>query len=196
MFVFPRLNEESTTSNSKLKAVDKNTLPPKKKRKVDVKKYFVDETFSDFEEEAYSSENSEMQEDSETHKDSEILEDVENSERRKQDEQLIKDKHAADSNCDALTAENKSDIISSSDSNSKETLVPFKQNKSDCHDNKATLNIEHNSSSIEETSAKQNKSECFSNKNTIDTEHIPAVFVPLNRKPEIQVNILFSTFTL
>lgn len=193
----PRLNEESTTSNKKLKAVDKNTLPPKKKRKVDVEKYFIDETFSDFEEESCSSENSEILEDSETYKDSEIL-DVENTDKKGLDKKLIKDKQSTDSNCDALPTENKSAIISSSDSNSKETAISLKQNKSDCNDNKVILNIDSSSSSKEEISesAKQNKAECLSNKKTADTEHIPAVFVPLNRKTEIQVNNLFSTFTL
>lgn len=196
-FLSHRLNEESSTSNKKLKAVDKNTLPPKKKRKVDVKKYFVDETFSDFEE-ACSSENSEMEEDNETHKDSEILEGVENNENKKLDEQLINDKHGTDSNCDDSAAENKRDIISSSDSSSKETLVLFKHNKSDSHDNKAIPNNNCDSSSKEETtlSAKQNKAEYPSNKNIVDAEHIPAVFVPLNRKPEIQVKKKFSPLIL
>ena len=189
-FCSSRLNQENTVLSNKLKASDKNTLPPRKKRKIDVNNYFVNESYSDFEKDADSSESSEMEEEGRAEKASEILEDVEDNEEKKLDEQTRKNECVIDSNCCDLSNETKC-YTSSYDSNSKkEILTCSKQTKSDCHENKIQHNINSDNSN-EETSVsiKQGASKCLDSKNTNNAEHVPAVFVPLNRKPEIQVNI-------
>lgn len=162
---FKKFNEENS-SNRDLKSDSKNNLPPKKKRKVSARSFITDDNFSDFDEESNDSTNQKNIAD-QNH-------DIENNENQKQACELFEDQE---------DSRNKEEVEKKESETFNEKMAV-----DECVSSAKNINLKKDNF----LSTEELKSDCNANKNSssdailCSSERVPAVFVTLDRKPEVQ----------